>query len=395
MSAILGQYENPWDVAVIGAGPVGLYAASMCGLLGLETIVFEALPHIGGQCSSLYPQKTLYGVPGFVGATAQALSERLFEQAKLYVSSFQLGTKVSQLEPVRLEEGETAPDGNVENVRTEAAVGSDTGVKEPEGRVGGLGEPQEAASADSANGKESTGLVHALGWRLVASENEVFAKTVLIAVGMGSFEPNRADLEGQERFEGKHVHYHVSDVERFRDQILVIAGGGDAAVDWTLELVDKAKAITLVHRRETFRCAPSSLARLEEKERQGRVTLLRSHQLVRLEGGDTLQTVVARHADGEVELPADHLLIFFGLLPKRDELLSWGLELAQQRISVDPRSMATSRPGIYAVGDAVHYDGKVHLLTAGFGEAVTAAYHIKGRLCPSSTPRKDVSSLKH
>lgn len=323
--------REPCDVAIIGAGPSGLFAATMCGLLGLSAVVFDSLSHVGGQCAALYPQKTVYGVPGIVGISAKDFVCALAEQALSFATEFCLGTRIRQVSRC---EGDCW-------------------------QVGG-----------------------------------VVARTVLVAVGMGSFLPNKPDVEGLDRFEGSHLHYHVGDVANFRDKSLVIAGGGDAAVDWTLALAPLARSITLVHRRDTFRCASSSLERLEMLARRKEITILCSSQLLRLEGQEHLEEVIVATPEGEKKLPADDLLVFFGILPNLEDVSSWGIAMKRQRIVVDPLTMATNQQGIFAIGDAVTYEGKINLLTTGFHEAVVAAYSIQRYLHPNTPLQKNVSGFK-
>lgn len=325
--------EGPWDVAVIGSGPVGLFASSMCALLGLRTVVLETLHEIGGQCSALYPHKKVCGVPGFPNVTARELVKGLGEQVSCLGVALRLGWRVRRME-----------------------------------------------YSDAT-------------WRMESDSGSITAKAVIIAVGMGSLTPNKPDLEGIERFEGRYVHYHVKEPTFFAGQSVVIAGGGDSAVDWALELACHAKDVTLVHRRDVFRCAPSNLEKLGQKESKGEVRILRSHRLLRLEGEEKLERAVVEGEDGQKILEVDHFLVFFGLLPHLTDVQQWPVTIERQRIRIDRMTCGTGQPGLFAVGDAVTYEGKVNIIASGFGEAVTAAYGAAAYLRPDTPLRKDSQSF--
>lgn len=327
--------QTPWDVAVVGAGPVGLFVSTMCALLGLRVVVIEALPEVGGQCSALYPQKKVHGIPGFLDLTALSLTGALYEQAQRLGVSFRMGLRVRHVE-----------------------------------------------------------LLCPEGWRLSSESEVVKARSVVLATGMGSFEPNKPALDNLSRFEGRHVHYHVKDPTLFRGQSVIIAGGGDAAVDWALELLDCAKEVTLVHRRDIFRCAQASLTQLELRESRNDIRVLRSYKLLRLEGNEHLERVIVEGPLGEVALAADHLLVFFGLLPRSGAPLEAPLTYDKQRVCVDRTTLSTGQPGLYAVGDAITYEGKVNIIAAGFGEAVTVAYSVAAYLRPEAKIQQSSQSFQ-
>ena len=305
------------DIAVVGAGPVGLFAVFECGMLGLDCQVFDSLQEPGGQCAALYPEKPIYDIPGIPRIDAGALIARLGEQAEPFRPRYRLGHAV-------------------------------TGLESRCGR-----------------------------WHLTTAGGAAFdAAAVVIAAGAGVFGFNRPPLDGIERYEGKAVHYMVSERERFRGKRLVIAGGGDSAVDWVLALADLAAHVTMVHRRRRFRAAPDSVARLEALAEAGRVDLAVPRQLAGLEGdGETLSAVVLADLDGRTErVAADALLPFYGLATTLGPIAEWRLDLDDARIAVDPATCETSRRGIFAIGDIAHYPGKLKLILTGFAEAATAAH---------------------
>jgi thioredoxin reductase (NADPH) len=325
------------DVAIIGAGPVGLFAVFECGMLEMGCHVFDALPAPGGQCAALYPEKPIYDIPGYPRIDAAVLVERLVEQAAPFHPTFHLGHPVSGL----------------------------------------------AASADGFV------LEHAGG-------PPVAARAVVLAAGAGAFGPNRPPLRGIAEFEEKSVFYLVRRREDFRGRRVVIAGGGDSAVDWALSLADIAERVTIVHRRARFRAAPKSAARLEALAEEGRIELAIPYQLHALEGaaGQLSAVIVADLAGGTRRLPADCLLPFFGLATDLGPLAAWGLQLDHNRISVDPATCATSRPGIFAIGDIAAYPGKLKLILSGFAEAALAAHAIHPLVHPGEALHFEYSTTK-
>ena len=332
--------DNPQhrtDVAIIGAGPVGLFAVFECGMLDMRCCVFDALDMPGGQCAALYPEKPIYDIPGYPRIDAALLVERLAEQAAPFAPTYHLGHAVTGLEP--LDEG--------------FAVTSAAGVR-------------------------------------------VAARAVIIAAGGGAFGPNRPPLPGIEAYEGRCVFYLVRRREDFRDKRIVIAGGGDSAVDWALSLAELAAHVMVVHRRARFRAAPQSLARLQQLAEAGRVELVTPYQLARLEGagGRLDSVVVADLAGNERRLAADCLLPFFGLATRLGPLADWDLAFADSRIVVDPATCATSRPGIFAIGDIAAYPGKLKLILSGFAEAALAAHAIHPLVHPGAALHFEYSTTK-
>ncbi len=310
------RYET--DAIVIGAGPVGLFAVFEFGMLRLSCHVVDALEVIGGQLTALYPEKPIYDIPGFPRILAADLVERLAEQAEPFHPHYHMGVKVDSL--LRL------PDGRWE-------VGL-------------------------SNGR---GLV---------------APVVVIAAGAGAFGPNRPPLPDLHRYEeGKSVLYLVQRREDLRDKRVVIAGGGDSAVDWAISLADMAARVMVVHRRPKFRAAPESEARLKAMAEQGVVDLVIPYQLQSLEGENgRLTAVEVATVEGQIRrLPADVLLPFFGLASDLGPIAQWGLAMSGPLITVEPSTLATNLQGIFAIGDVASYPGKLKLILQGFSEAAMAA----------------------
>jgi thioredoxin reductase (NADPH) len=315
------------DVVVVGAGPVGLFAVFECGMVRLRCHVVDALDAIGGQCTALYPEKPIYDIPGYPRIEAAGLVRNLEAQAAAFHPVYHLGQRVERLE-----------------------------------RAGD-------------------------GWRVGTSRGvEIEARAVLIAAGVGAFGPNRPPLEGIEAYEGHSVFYYVTRREDFRGKRVVIAGGGDSAVDWALSLQEVADRVMVVHRRARFRAAPESEARLKALVADGRIDLIAPYQLQALEGADgMLRAVVVATLDGEMRrLEADVLLPFFGLAMDLGPIAAWGLNLDRNLIVVDPATGAASTDGIYAVGDIVTYPGKLKLILCGFSEAAMAARAIYPRVHPET-----------
>lgn len=309
--------EERTDVVIVGAGPVGLFAVFECGMVRLRCHVVDALDAIGGQCTALYPEKPIYDIPGYPRIDAAELVRALGEQAAPFRPVYHLGQTVDRLE--RLNDGT---------------------------------------------------------WRVATSKGtEIVAKAVMIAAGVGAFGPNRPPLEGIERYEGDAVQYYVKRREDFRGRRVVIAGGGDSAVDWALSLVDVAERIMVVHRRARFRAAPDSEAKLKALADGKRLDLVIPYQLDSLEGdGRSLKAVIVSTLDGEKKrLEADTLLPFFGLAMELGPIADWGLDLERSLIAIDPATCSTNLPGVFAVGDITTYPGKLKLILCGFSEAAMAA----------------------
>jgi thioredoxin reductase (NADPH) len=313
------------DAVIIGAGPCGLFQAFELGLLGISAHIVDSLAHPGGQCAELYPDKPIYDIPALPVCNAQELVDRLLQQIKPFAPQFHLGQEVSEF--AKLDSGRF-------QIRTSAGTNFD-------------------------------------------------AATVVIAAGVGSFQPRRIGLEGAQAFEDEHIHYRVRRAADLHDKELVIFGGGDSALDWTLELAAKARALTLVHRRADFRAAPASVARMRELVLAGRIRHLEAlpHSLI-VENG-RLAGVNVKAPDGLTHaLSADKLLVFFGLHPKLGPIAEWGLALEKKALLVDTEKFETSLPGVFAVGDINFYPGKKKLILSGFHEAALAAFGIQHHLFP-------------
>lgn len=310
------------DVAIIGAGPVGLFAIFECGMLKLSVQVIDALDMAGGQCAALYPEKPIYDIPGHPRIDALALIDRLSEQAAPFHPVYHWGERVEGL----------------------TRAGED--------------------------------------WVLATSGGKTLqARVILVAAGVGAFGPNRPPLAGIEAYEGRGVQYLVKRREDYRGKRVVIAGGGDSAVDWTLSLAELAH-VMVVHRRDKFRAAPDSAAKLKALADAGRIEMVVPYQLDSLEGdGRELKAVIVKALDGKTRrLEADVLLPFFGLAMNLGPIATWGLNLERNHITVDPATCQSSAPGIFAIGDIAHYPGKLKLILSGFAEAAQAA-HAARPLC--------------
>jgi thioredoxin reductase (NADPH) len=304
------------DICIIGAGPVGLFSVFEAGLLKMRCHLVDALPQIGGQLSEIYPKKPIYDIPGFPDILAQDLVDNLKKQIDPFKPTFTLGERVETL--TKLED-------------------------------------------------ESFLLV-------TSDKTEINAKVIVIAGGLGCFEPRKPEIENLEHFEGKGVHYMVKDPERFRGKKLIIAGGGDSALDWTIFLSDVASEVTLVHRNESFRGAPDSAEKVVELAKAGKINLLLNSNLKSLQGNGVLKSVSVLGKDKQLkELEADCLIPLFGLSPKLGPLSDWGLNIDKCAIEVNTFDYSTNIPGVFAIGDINTYPGKLKLILCGFHEAAMMA----------------------
>jgi thioredoxin reductase (NADPH) len=314
------------DVVIVGAGPCGLFQVFELGLLGLKAEVIDSIPRPGGQCAELYPDKPIYDIPAIPVCTGEELTNNLLKQIEPFHCGMHLGEEVTT---VRRQDQET--------FYVETSAG-----------------------------------------------NSFTARAVVIAGGVGSFQPRPLRVPDAELFEGKTLHYRVEDAGVFHAQKIVILGGGDSALDWVLELVGKASHVTLVHRRDEYRAAPASVARMRSLVAVGSMDLLEHGKVIAISGADgRMSSVTVQIRDAEtVEVPTDHALAFFGLSPKLGPIADWGLDINRKTINVDTERFETSVPGIYAVGDVNFYPGKKKLILCGFHEAALAAFAIKQQLEP-------------
>lgn len=299
------------DICIIGAGPVGLFAVFEAGLLKMRCHVIDVLPQIGGQLTEIYPKKPIYDIPGLPDVKAYELIENLEKQIAPFHPTFTLGEKVVGLHK----------EGGAFTLTT-------------------------------------------------SDDTRVTCKAVVIAAGLGCFEPRKPEIANLDRFEGKGVVYMVKDPELFRDKDLVIAGGGDSALDWTVHLSQLARSLTLIHRNESFRGAPDSADKVATLAREGKIKLLLSSNLQGLDGNGVLTSVSYQDKQKNVgQLAADYLIPLFGLSPKLGPIAEWGLALDRNAITVNTLDYSTSVEGIFAIGDINTYPGKLKLILSGFHEA--------------------------
>ncbi len=302
------------EALIIGAGPVGLFAVFELGMAGVSAHVIDILPQAGGQCMELYPDKPIFDIPAHPRITGRELTERLLEQAAPFEPVFHFGEAAQTLQ--------RGDDGFI---------------------------------VTTASGKR------------------FFAKVVVVAAGGGAIVPKRPPLKGLDEYEGTSVFYAVRDRDAFRGRRIVVAGGGDSALDWAIDLAPIAEGLTLLHRREEFRAAPASVERMRRMVEAGEMAF-RLGQISGLVGENgRLRAVRARHKGETFEIPADRLLLFFGLAGRLGPLETWGYEVKGGRIVVDTEAFETSIPGVFAIGDVCLYPGKLKLILSGFHEAALMA----------------------
>ena len=313
------------DAVIIGAGPVGLFQVFELGLLEIKAHVIDSLPEAGGQCIELYPDKPIYDIPAIPVCSGRELTNNLLKQIEPFSPKFHLGQEVTQLE------------------------------KQADGR-----------------------------FLIRTSQDQYFlSKTVFIAAGVGAFQPRLLNLEGIDSLVDQQIFYRVKHPEYFAGKRIVICGGGDSALDWVLYFADKVASVTLIHRRDDFKAAPQSIAKMRELCAAGKMQLLIG-QITGYETTDSkLTEIVLTDIEGKTKiLPLDDLLIFFGLSPKLGPIAEWGLDIDRKQIAVDTEKFETSIPGIYAVGDINVYPGKKKLILSGFHEAALAAFAAAAYLNP-------------
>lgn len=314
------------DALIVGAGPCGLFQVFELGLLGIKSHIVDALDRPGGQCAELYPDKPIYDIPAIPVCDAQELVDKLLQQIEPFDPKFHLDQQVTSLEIL---------DGDTFRVRT-------------------------------------------------SKDTEFLTKSVIIAGGVGSFQPQLLRVDGISGLVDKQVFYRVQDPSRFRDRNLVVLGGGDSAFDWTIELVDSARSLTLIHRSDRFRAAPASVAKMESLRDNGKLNFMIGNVTGFACDSGVLREIEVTKPDRSVErLELDDLLVFFGLSPKLGPIAEWGLEIERNQITTDTEKFETNIPGVYAIGDIAKYPGKKKLILSGFHEAALAAFAIKARLNPA------------
>ncbi|KAJ6644832.1 Ferredoxin--NADP reductase [Pseudolycoriella hygida] len=325
------------DVIIIGAGPVGLFAIFQAGMLEMRCHIVDSQERVGGQCSFLYPEKPIYDIPAYPKIMAVDLIKCLEEQARPFNAVYHLSQQVTCMK----QEGKSFQVNTCKNTK-------------------------------------------------------ITAKAIIIAAGCGAFGPNKPPIAGIEAFEGKSVFYFIHNRNYFADKEIVIAGGGDSAVDWAISLSEIAKKIYLVHRREKFKAAPESIRQLKELANSGKIELVINYQLDHLVGQDgRLESVGVRDFEGSIRtLPANILLPFFGLMQELGPIKNWGLNIKNNHILVDPTSCAANIPGIYAIGDIASYPGKLKLILTGFAEAASSMHHAYSRVFEGKALHFEYSTTK-
>lgn len=315
------------DIIIIGAGPVGLFTVFEAGLLKLRCHLIDSLPQAGGQCSEIYPKKPIYDIPGFPSVLAGDLIDNLMEQAAPFKPGFTLG---------------------------------------------------EAAMTIDKTDDEKFIVTTVKGTQHIAP-------IVMIAGGLGVFEPRKPPISNIGDYEDKGVEYIIKDPEFYRGKRCVIAGGGDSALDWSIFLAEKkiAKEVVLVHRSSSFRGHLDSVQKVIDMAERGEITLVTEAEVVGLEGADKLERVVIQHqSQGELKRDTDHFIPLFGLKPSLGPIADWGLEIEKNAIKVDTLDYSTNIPGIYAIGDVNHYEGKLKLILCGFHEGTLAVQSAFARIYP-------------
>ena len=313
------------DTVIIGAGPVGLFSVFELGILGLNAHVIDNLDKIGGQCIELYPDKPIYDIPGIPDCTGESLIKNLSEQIKPFKPEFHLNQRVNELK-----------------------------------KINKL-------------------------WQLITSDNKIFeTPNIIIAGGVGSFEPRKVDIKNVVKFEGKGFYYSVKDKFKFKDQVVAVFGGGDSALDWTLELSNIAKKVYLIHRRDDFKGAPHTLNKIKEIAKTGKVEIKTFYQLKGINGEEKIENIEIQKNNDAIEiLKTDSVVAFFGLKMELGPIANWGLNLEEKCILVNTKNFQTNEEGIFAIGDICTYPGKLKLILSGFHEGALAARECFTRARPN------------
>ena len=311
------------DTIIIGAGPVGLFAVHQLGIKGLNSIVIDNLDKAGGQCIELYPDKPIYDIPAVPECTGEELTKNLLKQIKPFNTEFYYNERV------------------------------------------------EEVKQDKEN------------WIVKTNRNNKFSSpNIIIAGGVGSFEPRKISIKEAEKFEGNSLFYSVRDKENFKNKNISIFGGGDSALDWALEL-SKSSNISLIHRRNEFRGAPHTLAEIKKKEKEGKISIKTPCKLKSIDGNEKINSITIKFDDGKEEkIKTDVVLSFFGLIMKLGPIAEWGLNMNKKTIDVNPENFQTNKKGIFAVGDICNYPGKLKLILSGFHEVALASVECFKRARP-------------
>ncbi|MCY4561709.1 MAG: NAD(P)/FAD-dependent oxidoreductase [Flavobacteriaceae bacterium] len=313
------------DILIIGAGPAGLFTVFQAGLLKMKCHLIDSLGYVGGQCAELYPKKPIYDIPGYPQIIAKDLIDKLMEQARPFKPGFSLGQHAQKLE------------------------------------------------------RNSAG-------NLIITTNkgtEIIAPVVIIAGGLGSFQPRKPKIDSLEFYEEKGVDYTITYPEKYRNKTLVIAGGGDSALDWTIYLADIAKRLILVHRRNEFRGALESVEKVQKLKNEKKIELITQGAVIQIEGKDFLESLTIEHQGKAIKKKVDFFIPLFGLIPKLGPLNNWGLETKSNAIVVNNSlDYQTNIEGIYAIGDVNTYPGKLKLILCGFHEAAVVCHSAYKRVFP-------------
>ena len=316
------------DVIIIGAGPVGLFAVHQLGIKGLKSVVIDNLDKAGGQCIELYPDKPIYDIPAVPECTGEELTKKLLDQIKPFKSEFFLSERVDEVKK------------DIQN------------------------------------------------WIIKTNKNNQFtAPNIIIAGGVGSFEPRKLSVRDAEKYEDKSIFYAVKNKEKFKNKNISIFGGGDSALDWALEL-SKFSKINLIHRRNEFRGAPHTLSKIKKLEKEGKILIKTPCQLESIEGDKDLKSISIKFDDGKIEkIKTDIILSFFGLVMKLGPIAEWGLNMSKKTIEVNSENFETNKKGIFAVGDICSYPGKLKLILSGFHEVALASVECFKRSRPNEKYR--------
>ena len=316
------------DAIIIGAGPTGLFAVHQLGIIGLKCEVIDNLDRAGGQCIELYPDKPIYDIPAIPECTGEELTNSLLKQIKTFKAGFHLGHRVEEI-------------------------------------------------------KQENNL-----WILKTNKGNIFsAPNIIIAGGVGSFEPRKINLKEAEKFENNQIFYSITNKNLFQNKKISIFGGGDSALDWALEL-SKSNEINLIHRRTEFRGAAHTLNEIKQKEKEGKILIKTPCNLKSIEGDKTMTGIEIEYEDGKIEkIKTDYILSFFGLIMKLGPIADWGLNIDKKTIPVNTETFQTNKEGIFAIGDICMYPGKLKLILSGFHEAALAARACFKRAKPNETYR--------